>query len=222
MAGPSWGADSEADETVIAANVRTILSRIVAEAISRPEPTLALAHSWHREIHEGVRSVPGPHYLGEVRGSAHPDLVDYEVVLLDPVTGRVVSQAVPAADVATELSAFAAALRTVVGRIDEGIGAGAPPPDAASLLAVVGLAAVVHGEWIRIHPYANGNGRTARTWANWIGTRYGLPPFVRIKPRPDGLLYGQASRRSMGLPPTFQGDHSLTVQVFLDLLRKVP
>jgi hypothetical protein len=27
------------------------------------------------------------------------------------------------------------------------------------------LAAILHGEWVRIHPFANGNGRTARLWA---------------------------------------------------------
>ena len=52
--------------------------------------------------------------------------------------------------------------------------------------------------------------------------RFGLPPFVRIKPEPDALLYGMAALGSMGLPPDFRGDHDLTVSLFLDLLRQRP
>lgn len=96
------------------------------------------------------------------------------------------------------------------------------PGDSHQLLAVVELAAVVHGEWDRIQPFANGNGRVARTWANWVALRYGLPPFVRIRPRPDGLLYGQAAQESMGAPPATGPDHSLTSQIFLDRLRQRP
>lgn len=57
------------------------------------------------------------------------------------------------------------------------------------------LCAYAHGEWIRIHPFANGNGRTARLWANWCALRYGVPPFVKLKPRPEGDLYATASDR---------------------------
>lgn len=71
-------------------------------------------------------------------------------------------------------------------------------PCKQELFAVVELSAGAHGEWIRIHHYANGNGRTARLWANWVAVRYGLPSFVRIKPRPGGLLYAQAAQSSMG------------------------
>jgi hypothetical protein len=73
-------------------------------------------------------------------------------------------------------------------------------------------AGYAHGEWVRIHPFANGNGRTARLWANWCALRYGVPPFVRLKPRPAGDLYPTASALSM------QGDHQAMVAVFADML----
>ena len=41
--------------------------------------------------------------------------------------------------------------------------------DADVLAAVAELAAWVHSEWVRIHPFANGNGRTARIWAAQFG-----------------------------------------------------
>ena len=73
-------------------------------------------------------------------------------------------------------------------------------------------AAIVHGEWIRIHPFANGNGRIARLWANWIGLRYGLPAFVALRPRPAGTDYASVATASM------RGDHDAMVPVFKAML----
>ena len=75
------------------------------------------------------------------------------------------------------------------------------------LTAVLTLCAWVHSEWVRIHPFANGNGRTARLWVNSIAMRYGLPPFLRIRPRPDSG-YGRAASSAM------QGDWRPTVALF--------
>lgn len=43
------------------------------------------------------------------------------------------------------------------------------------------VAAYIHCEIVRIHPFANGNGRTARACANYVALRYGkrLIPFDR-------------------------------------------
>ena len=41
-------------------------------------------------------------------------------------------------------------------------------------------------EWIRIHPFANGNGRIARLWVNSIAMRYDLRP--RVGCASSGLL----------------------------------
>jgi len=68
--------------------------------------------------------------------------------------------------------------------------------DTDGLNAILELAAWAHAEWVRIHPFANGNGRTARLWANSIMLRYSLPPVVRLRPRPNGG-YGDAAGRSM-------------------------
>ena len=58
-----------------------------------------------------------------------------------------------------------------------------------------------------MHPFANGNGRTARLLANAIALRYGLPPFVRLRPRP-GLGYPAAAEASM------RGDYQPLATVF--------
>lgn len=57
-------------------------------------------------------------------------------------------------------------------------------PNADQTAAIVAVYAWAHAEWVRIHPFANGNGRTARLWANSLAMRYGLPPFAGLRPRP--------------------------------------
>ena len=68
--------------------------------------------------------------------------------------------------------------------------------DGDGLAAVIDLCAWTHAEWVRIHPFGNGNGRTARIWANALLMRYGLPPVVRLRPRPD-RGYGRAGAAAM-------------------------
>ena len=77
---------------------------------------------------------------------------------------------------------------------------------------VVELAAWAHGEWVRIHPFANGNGRTARLLANYVLVRFGFGPALTIRPRPD-QPYGEAARSSMK-----EGDHRLMEVVIWQLL----
>ena len=160
-----------------------------------------------------VASVPASDDLGAPRGSKHPDLESYEVAIRDR-GGRTLGEGTPARQVSGELRSFERSLRQAVGALDKQIPSGQKPADENELLAVIELAAIAHGEWVRIHPYANGNGRVARIWANWVAIRYGLPPFIRIKPRPAGLLYQQAAHESMDRPPGHRGDHTTTKKLF--------
>jgi fido (protein-threonine AMPylation protein) len=150
-----------------------------------------LARDWHRRIYKGVQ-LPAPYFAGGLRGSdrRYPELIDYEVM----VGGK---RGVPARKVRAELARFEDSIQEAVNRLDPVIPVGAKPEDATQLYSVLTLCANAHGEWVRIHPFANGNGRTARLWANWCAVRYGLPAFVRLKPRPDGLGYAIAAARSM-------------------------
>jgi hypothetical protein len=121
-------------------------------------------------------------------------------------------RAVESALVPAELSVFEAAMREMVAPLDTAIPVGESPVDVAQLRSVLTLCAYAHGEWVRIHPFANGNGRIARIWSNWCALRYGLPPFVRLKPRPQGTLYATAAALSM------RGDHQAMVAVFIGML----
>ena len=66
---------------------------------------------------------------------------------------------------------------------------------------------------MRIHPFANGSGRTARIWVNAIAMRYGVPAFLRLRPRPN-RGYSAASVAAM------QGDWEPTAAVFRQLYRE--
>jgi fido (protein-threonine AMPylation protein) len=167
---------------------------------------VAAAQAWHRRTYRGVR-LPIAYYAGEIRDddSRFPELIGYEVRVGDRLGA-------PSREVPGELVRFEASMRRAVRRLDAPIPVGGRPADAGELQSVLTLGALAHGEWVRIHPFANGNGRTARLWANWCALRYGLPPFVRLKPRPDGDSYAAAAADSM------RGDHRAMVAVLASRL----
>jgi hypothetical protein len=219
MPGPAWGSGTHQDEKIIATNVERLMKRLVKDAPKRLDPSLGLAHGWHRDLYVKVPSVPSTIYLGEIRGTKHPDLIDYDVGLIDQALGLLIAEGVPANLVADQLQHFEKALIGIVRSLDAAIAPGTGPSDNDELNSVVLLAASVHGEWVRIHPYANGNGRVARIWANWVLLRYDVPPVVRIKPRPGDLLYGPAALANMGTRPKFLGNHGLMYQWIINEIR---
>lgn len=201
-----WNEDPRGSERQILANSAEVLRQIAAAAGDRDEPSVAAAQDWHRRIYAGV-ALPVPYYAGEPRDSdpACPELQGYEVKI-----GR--SPGTPSAQVPGALADFEVGARRAVAPLDRAIPTGARPSQEAELSGVISLCAVLHGEWVRIHPFANGNGRTARLWANWAALRYGLPPFVIIKPRP-GEPYALAAMASMA------GDHRVAAAAFHQMLR---
>jgi len=203
-----WNDDAPASLPVIEQNIQRLVPLLQQQARSRVVPSVSIGQEWHRAIYAGV-PLPVPYYAGEIRDTddRFPELIGYEV-RVGPHRG------VPSADVPAQLSLFEGALQQTCATLDGVVPPGSRPDSEAAVFSVVQLAAIVHGEWVRIHPFANGNGRTARLWGNWIAMRYELPPFVTIKPRPGGLLYAGAAAQSMS------GDHAPMVVVFHDLLRQ--
>jgi fido (protein-threonine AMPylation protein) len=74
-----------------------------------------------------------------------------------------VNRGVVSTKVADELKRFESTLQTLVAELDKLVPVGREL-DADQLAAVIDLCAWAHAEWVRIHPFANGNGRTARLW----------------------------------------------------------
>jgi len=185
---PDWDEDSAELHTRLA----SLLRAIVGNSVARPPPSLTLAVEWHRQLMEGF-DIPLPQGLalsaedliGCFRGPPRL-MIDVSV---GPYSG------VAAADVAAQLKRFEETLQLATKQLDALIPAGERPTK-ESLPAVLDLCGWAHAEWVRIHPFGNGNGRTARLWANWLALRYGLPPFVRLRPRPTGG-YDWASAEAM-------------------------
>ena len=219
MPGPSWNTDSPADLVRIGANARQVMAEIIADAVNRSQPELADAREWHRDLYAGC-AVPIAGYLGHFRGEREvPELIGYEVGI-GPHRGEWPEKVgVWSRNLARELPDFIARVRSALAPLDEAFEPGERPGSSDGLQAIVGLCAAVHGEWVRLHPFANGNGRTARVWANFVAVRYGLPPFISVKPRPGEAQYARAAHESMGRPPDFVGDHSATAFVFARMLR---
>ena len=193
-------ADWDADSLQLHDNLAQLLRRIRQDARRRASPTVEDARRWHSEVMRNLQ-VPNPKFVGAFRGEA--GLEDIQVL----IAGR---YGVAAPEVVTELAHFEQLLRQIIRHLDEWIPRDAEL-DTDQLAAIVEVCAWVHAEWVRIHPFANGTGHTARLWVNRIAGRYGLPPFLRLRPRPAGA-YGIASERAM------LGDRAPTVALFRELL----
>lgn len=198
--------DWDADSATVRANLHRVLSTIRDQALRRTEPTVEQAREWHGNILTGL-SAPRAEYVGRFRGE--PGLAGCEVAVGD-------YRGVAAEDVADALKRFEAKLQRTVEALDELID---PAQDlsADDVAAVIDLCAWAHAEWVRIHPFANGNGRTARLWANYIAMRYGLPPFVGLRPRPDDG-YGYAAEKTM--EGRWQPTAKVFREMFLEALRR--
>lgn len=201
-----WNDDPAGWERHIEGHLNRLGNAVVAQAGLRAVPTIAMAQDWHRETYRGV-PLPVPCYAGEIRDTDadFPELIGYEVAV-----GT--AMGAPSSEVPDALTALEAGLQAIIARMDRAIAVGDRPGTSADLVAVLEVAAIAHGEWVRIHPFANGNGRIARLWANWVSVRYGLPFFLTLKPRPANVLYASAAAASM------RGDHRPMVVTFLTLL----
>ena len=222
MPGQAWDDDDPADRARILSNVSSLLTGLRADAPARMVPSVAEVQRWHAACYEGCK-LPVAGYAGHFRGDpAVPELMSYEVgVGARQSDGWPSKVGVFSPQVHGEVLQLLSQVGAGIARLDAILAPGSRPAEAAQLQAIASLAAVIHGEWIRIHPYANGNGRTARIWAAWVALRYGVPIFVSVKPRPDDIAYVVASASSMGRPPDFRGDHSLALNLFTDMLVQV-
>lgn len=178
-------ADWDADGPQLQANLERVLGDIARWADQRGKITVATIKRWHRQTMAGL-DVPDPKVVGRFRGE--PGL-EAEPVFIGSHAGT------SAALVVGEVDALVKRLAAVSGRLDKLLPSG-QELDRDGLEAVIELAAWAHSEWVRIHPFCNGNGRTARTLTNAILMRYGLPPVLRLRPRPRSP-YGHAGAAGM-------------------------
>lgn len=180
---PDWDRDSPQ----LRRNLKQLLTEIRDHAFARKPLRLDDARHWHRVIMQGL-TTPDRHMVGRFRGNGQLSKVE---VLVGSYPG------VGASEVAAKSARFETTLQQLLQHLDASI-----PTDSElnpdQLSAVIEAAAWAHAEWVRIHPFANGNGRTARLWANAIALRYHLPPFVRLRPRPNFGYEAAAGEAMLG------------------------
>ena len=176
-------ADWDDDSPRLRKNLVRVLRNAREHARRREVPRVEDVRQWHRHMMAGLQC---DGHVGRFRGE--PGLEMHRV-------GIGTKEGTPPGAVVGDLAIFEQTLQRVVAALDRRFPVGREL-DADGLRAVVDLCAWAHAEWVRIHPFDNGNGRTARGWANVLLMRYGLPPAIRLRPRPgDG--YGPAGASAM-------------------------
>jgi fido (protein-threonine AMPylation protein) len=222
MTAPAWQEDDPRNLSLIQSNAAELITKLGATAAERMLLTPEELCRWHARLYAGC-NVPIAGYVGHFRGDlAVPELIDYEVGLGPRLKdGNLEKMGVWARKVSEEMEAVLAGLNAVFADLDGRLRVGEPPSTADQILQVISFAALAHGECLRVHPFANGNGRIARLLVTFICMRYELPMFLHIKPRPESDDYIRASRDSMGRPPDFVGNHTTTTAVFAHLLADV-
>ena len=173
---PPWTEDAR-DSPLIARNVAQLDAEFAARRGHREPFGLAIPATWHVQIHNGCQHIPVADYVGNFRGARRMHIDRYEV-RFDRLQGVLAPQ------VADALAVFERNVQATLRRFDQDIAS----PDAATsarLNLLLEDVAVLYAEWIRIHPFADGNGRTARLLANWLTTRYWQPLVFPGRPPVD-------------------------------------
>ncbi|HVY04513.1 MAG TPA: Fic family protein [Burkholderiales bacterium] len=206
-----WDDDEVSHEDVArgTANREKVLAELIDHALTSKPLDADRVAKWHKDCLAGLSYVKGfEAWLGAYRGSDGDDELKEMRVGVDKTEGTLPHEVAHALDAFfTELRERMRALMSVIDADKD--------KTREQLRRIAELAGWAHGEWVRIHPFANANGRTARLIANWILVRFRLLPVVGIRPRPDHP-YGPAAVASM------RGDHRKITNFILHLLENPP
>ncbi|MSQ51169.1 MAG: Fic family protein [Betaproteobacteria bacterium] len=183
----AYVADWDANSPELLRNLHELGRKVNAAARNREPLSSEVIRAWQTLIMRGLTPTDGEPF-GVFRGEA--GLEDYLVEIG-------IHLGAPPENVGGELAKFDRKLAERLNGLDDTIRCNPfDEPSEDELESVIILCAWSHGEWVRIHPFPNGNGRTARILVNGIAQRYGLPAFMGIRPRP-GSEYEMIARESL-------------------------
>lgn len=143
----------------------------------------------HSLLFQDLAPAGHPYYAGTYRGSHQKCLRNYNVGV--PGDGMV---GTPAPKVLEEISRLGSAIVRAANQVEAEIASPDKAMDPAEqLVAVVRVACDAFVKFLTIHPFADGNGHTARSLLWIILRRFGyVPDKWTIEPRPPILGYGDA------------------------------
>ena len=167
MACPDWPGDTVADGSIAA--VATSIVALRSRAIRDDD-----LKKWHLRLFAGA--VPRGDYAGNFRGAPGKPCLNTPVWVVrwpkTPIEGA------PADRVHSRMQALNQRLK----EFDELHRRWQASED--DLLDLARLLAFCVGEFIRIHPFRNGNGRISRAIWSWALNRFSYALQVRLSPRP--------------------------------------
>jgi fido (protein-threonine AMPylation protein) len=164
--------------------------------------------TWHRKIFKDA--VPVDYYAGQYRSAdiVRPCLA-WDVQVISGVLGS--SSGFPFAQVPKAMEDLSTTFQNGCSQLSTYLTSGPSPRERNRRIVI--LLALSVGEFIRIHPFVNGNGRISRFLANYICHRYDLPqPFSTPNKRPELAAYEDAHALSMS------GNHDSLYVFFLHAL----
>lgn len=169
---PPWEYDKDPTaQAELPKRSRLVLLQLAAGRISA-DSAIADSRPIHHTLFEGLVPPQCPYYAGHYRGEDFLCLREYEVgIQADPRVGC------PSDVVLTQLREF---IDNTLGALTA-IDAAQTLPDAQlpaeqKLLFLVNFACLMFVEFLRIHPYANGNGHVARFLVWCVLGRHGYWP----------------------------------------------
>jgi hypothetical protein len=178
-----WDKNLAANNNSIAVNYRRLLPDVVDTALDGHRPKVEDVRGWHQRSLRGVR-LAEPEVAGGFRGEgpAGSELSTCQNAVIDWSTGAYYATARPE-DVDQRVTDMFTDLNTRLDSLDARLAAG---ETLAHVYAdVIGTCAWVHGEWVRIHPFVDHNGSTARLLTRSIALLYGVILDLPGKPRSD-------------------------------------
>ncbi len=162
-----WDDELHLEETPEALRIVAEGLFVVDRALKDHAPARPLTLTMFVGIHRGIFGGLFPHFAGFPRGPEPPGL--YRNVTFGPYRGT------HADDVQRECEALFAVIAGLIAQLDDWLRTRGRADFAEQVLQV---AAYVHCELIRIHPFVNGNGRAARKCVDYFCWRYGLLPPI--------------------------------------------
>jgi Fic/DOC family len=151
-----WDEDDSQVRGRIQANLAVLFPDIVASGRRRDPLTIDLVKDWHQLMLGGI-PLAQPEVAGGLRGSGPQE----GRLRTCRVTVDGILQAVPPGQVRSKMSIFERRLHEKITALDPLIPAKAPPEQREE--QVLELCAWGHGELVYVHPFADGNGRMARS-----------------------------------------------------------